>query len=291
MFDPDAELRGRPLKTLEPASLALAVQAEACHAGMPVDRLNQAMAAAAYLHRDQMRMNRLQFPTTPYIEHPLRNALRLLRWGVEDETTCVAAVLHDVAEDCAGEVSRLTAAETGSDEGDRAECLRWISETFGSECGRIVEAVSNPLAPEDAGSKAERYRKHVAQAVRGDGRVCLVKWADYVDNAGSLHHHFDVARRDSVARRARKYVPLAETFRVEFREAESFSGLVSAEQLETFEDMATRIESRLLGIVGGEPEGRPAASDERTAVPSATRGHYGHGPDMEVPAVDRGRER
>lgn len=58
---------------------------------------------ARFLHRKQTRFVCGGPPGVPYIEHPLRVARRLIPWGIRDAELIAAALLHDVAEDCAEE--------------------------------------------------------------------------------------------------------------------------------------------------------------------------------------------
>jgi (p)ppGpp synthase/HD superfamily hydrolase len=64
---------------------------------------------ASFLHRKQTRFVRGDLPRVPYIEHPLRVALRLVRWGVPDAELIAAALLHDVVEDCSTELLEASA--------------------------------------------------------------------------------------------------------------------------------------------------------------------------------------
>ena len=61
-------------------------------------RLNQtliALAVARHFHDGQSRKD-----GTPYICHPLKVCSTLISYGIDDDTTLAAALLHDVIEDC-----------------------------------------------------------------------------------------------------------------------------------------------------------------------------------------------
>lgn len=61
--------------------------------------LNQtliALSVARRLHEGQYRKD-----GTPYISHPLKVCSTLISYGIDDDTTLAAALLHDVLEDCA----------------------------------------------------------------------------------------------------------------------------------------------------------------------------------------------
>lgn len=42
------------------------------------------VSLATVVHKNQIRRSRGEFTTLPYVEHPLRNAVRVSRWGVKD---------------------------------------------------------------------------------------------------------------------------------------------------------------------------------------------------------------
>lgn len=61
--------------------------------------LNQtlvALSVARRLHEGQYRKD-----GTPYISHPLKVCSTLISYGIDDDTTLAASLLHDVLEDCA----------------------------------------------------------------------------------------------------------------------------------------------------------------------------------------------
>src|SRR5215472_1498683 len=58
------------------------------------DRLTDALALAAHLHRDDRRTRE------PYLNHPLRTTIRIIcYYHVRDVDVLVAALLHDAVED------------------------------------------------------------------------------------------------------------------------------------------------------------------------------------------------
>lgn len=146
---------------------------------------------AAYYHRNDTRGPRGQLPRDPYIAHPYRVALRLIRWGVLDEATVEAALLHDVFEDHAEDIER--------DFGVPADI--YLQGEFGDDVWHIVYSVSNPPGR----ISHDEYRDHVIEAIADDPRVFAVKNGDLSDNALSLHHTPGPRR----GRLARKYLPLA----------------------------------------------------------------------------------
>ena len=165
------------------------------------DVLDAAIGFAAYYHRSQTRASRQGLSWTHYIEHPLRVCLRLRRWGITALPVLVAAVLHDVLEDCHEEI----------EEDFHRPAAEVLQSAFGDEVALIVKALTNPPTVPGA-TRAERnarYLDHVAVAVRDD-RVLMVKFSDFADNALSLHHHQHL---DGMASRlATKYAPLVPIF-------------------------------------------------------------------------------
>ena len=99
------------------------------------NRFQQAVAYATEQHMDQTRKG----TEITYICHPLGVASLVLEAG-GDEDMAIAALLHDVPEDCGGE-SRLTE----------------IKAMFGIRVERIVKACSDSLAE----SQSEIGRAHV----------------------------------------------------------------------------------------------------------------------------------
>lgn len=163
---------------------------------------------AAYYHRNDTRGPRGSLPADPYIAHPYRVALRLIRGGMLDESTVKAAVLHDVFEDHAEDIKR--------EEGMPAELF--LSAEFGQDTWDIVFAVSNPpgkLTP-------EQYAAHAIDIAEvGDIRAFAVKNSDWADNALSLHHTPGPRR----GRLARKYLPVAEPAMARLRTPEAHAFL------------------------------------------------------------------
>ena len=54
-----------------------------------------ALSLARRLHAGQYRKDKV-----PYIQHPLKVCSTLISYGVEDDVTLTAALLHDILEDC-----------------------------------------------------------------------------------------------------------------------------------------------------------------------------------------------
>ena len=162
-----------------------------------VDKLSGAIQVASYLHRSDVRRGaRGSSVTPPYIEHPLRVAIRLYKYfGVASADLIIAAILHDTVEDHAFEFSAfegVPVVRDGDEVKARKLALEFISRHFGYAVAAIVEHVSNPVFVGER-TKAEKiasYQAHVKAIVAVSDEALILKFSDFVDNAGSLHHHY-----------------------------------------------------------------------------------------------------
>lgn len=215
----------KSLKDYDSVSLAEMLR-EHFKASYPVhqtEALGEAIQVASYLHRSDVRRGgRGKMPNPPYIEHPLRVAYRLVRdFGVTDPDVVLAAVLHDTVEDHAHEfvdfegVNFLVAKD--DEKGARARALEFISEHFGYSVTYILDAVSNPLlsAGVTKAEKVQSYLEHVERTVEMSPEARILKFSDFVDNAGSLHHHYEVGD-SGVNYFLDRYAPLLPIYRKVF---------------------------------------------------------------------------
>ncbi|MFF2053757.1 hypothetical protein ACFVU2_19290 [Leifsonia sp. NPDC058194] len=213
-----------PLKEMDGAMLAYELSREIDRVvADPMDRdmITSAAMLATHLHRHQTRRVRHGLPRTPYIEHPLRNALRLIRWGVTGASPVriAQALLHDVVEDRAVEIvevylheNRRKHVEVTDPRSVHFAALDWLGESYGHRLSLAVDLVSN--RPGDTRDDYQYHVERLAQLVLdGDGHpaldALLVKASDLVDNAGSLRHQL-AAGDDPIAieRLAKKYHPV-----------------------------------------------------------------------------------
>jgi (p)ppGpp synthase/HD superfamily hydrolase len=185
------------------------------------EMVTSAAMLATHLHRNQTRRVRRDLPRVPYIEHPLRNALRLIRWGraTEDAARIVMALLHDVVEDCAQEILTDFAIPAGIGEDVDVDApadvqnaaIDWLKVAYGDRVGRAVALVTNkPFITR------EEYQAHIEclayLAMNSYDRVpcdaLIVKASDLMDNAGSLRHQLAAGEHpQTVQRLAEKYLP------------------------------------------------------------------------------------
>lgn len=118
--------------------------------------LHRAVSFAARAHQNQFRKD----GATPYIAHPARVALTLLTiFGIDDEQTLAAALLHDTIEDTTTDFDDL-AAEFGP------EVARWV--------GALTK---DSRLPED-----DREQTFFAVLDRSPWQVRAIKMADAYDN-------------------------------------------------------------------------------------------------------------
>lgn len=201
------------LKEMDPATLTLAVLDAVDEKSIAGGTLRRAMNVAALAHLDQNRNNGIKNPQDPYIVHPLRNVLRLLRYGCVDIDVLSAAALHDTVEDQPLAVIELLTGQPISEQGKsllQQLASQAIAESFGTNIAKIVAAVTNPII--ERGASAADYRRHVVAAI-SDPAVFLVKFSDFVDNAGSVQHLNEPSR----SRLSSKYAPLVNDFRTAAR--------------------------------------------------------------------------
>ncbi len=150
------------------------------------DLLDRAYVYAMKAHGAQTRAS-----GDPYFSHPLEVAAILTDLKLDD-STIVAAMLHDTIEDT---------------DSTREE----IDRLFGDDIGRLVEGLTK-LKRLDLVSKravqAENFRK-LLLAIADDVRVLLVKLADRLHNMRTLHF-VPVEKRERIAEETIDiYAPLA----------------------------------------------------------------------------------
>ncbi|OGD18284.1 MAG: hypothetical protein A2W03_14185 [Candidatus Aminicenantes bacterium RBG_16_63_16] len=128
-----------------------------------INLLKKAYVFAARAHKGQTRRS-----GEPYLSHPLEVASMLADLKL-DNTTLVAALLHDVLED-----TEVTPAE--------------IRENFGAEVADLVDGVTKISRVQEASPEArqaETIRK-IILAMIGDLRVIFIKLADRIHNLKTL---------------------------------------------------------------------------------------------------------
>lgn len=251
--------RNRSLKTMGTMSL----DREICARVRGFEALQitvHALDIAVAAHQGQFRNPRGDAKSRdPYINHPLRVALRLLRYGVVDTGVINAALLHDAVEDGSYVVSALDNYAPSDDPAvRREEAFAVLSRRFSSGTVDTIRKVTNPLKVPGAASltveeKHEQYRAHVLdQVIGGEPFAFAVKFSDFVDNAGSLHHHADT-HPAMVRNGAYKYLPLAADFEAELEDHRverlfSYDGAAQAKRA------LTLARKHMIDIITKEPD-------------------------------------
>ena len=130
------------------------------------EKFQTAMAYATEQHRDQSRKS----TTITYICHPFGVASMVLEAG-GDEDQAIAALLHDVPEDCGGEPR-----------------LKEIAVKFGPRVEKIVRGCSDSLVedPEEKAPWKERKEVHINHLYDADLDILTVTAADKAHNARSI---------------------------------------------------------------------------------------------------------
>lgn len=220
-----------PLKEMDAAMLVFELSREVERVILDPEERAIVMSAAmlaTHLHRHQTRRVRGDLPFVPYIEHPVRNALRLIRFGKTAYRLIAAALLHDVVEDCAKEIALELAAANlipfyvrlDTAKGRREVALIWLAEQFDDHISGVVEKVSHKI-----GSTRADYQPSMemltaaaieAAEAAASGSIfdpfaidaLFVKAVDLLDNAGSLRHQLAAGEDASlILNRAQKYLP------------------------------------------------------------------------------------
>lgn len=126
-------------------------------------RFLRAVSFAAEKHSGQTR----KASTIPYIAHLMGVASLVLEAG-GDEDLAIAALLHDVVEDCGG-----------------APMLKEVRRRFGSRVAKIVDGCTDTdVTPKPPWF--ERKRKYIARLQKEGAETRLVSAADKLNNVRSI---------------------------------------------------------------------------------------------------------
>lgn len=212
-----------PLKDMDSAMLIFELSRETDRL-VPegAEAITSAVTLASYLHRRQTRKIRGIYPVTPYIEHPLRVALRMLRWGVRTWEVIVAGILHDVAEDCADELVEQFGT-VGED-----SAFDVIERMYGSFVASMVWDVTH-----GQNLTTDKYIDAIAEMCTKTLHLgsLLIKASDIKDNGGSIVHQTASFSAQSSRQRAEKYAGVIPTLIAEMDNkgaTSTASGAVSA---------------------------------------------------------------
>lgn len=133
------------------------------HPRQPTERLLRAYETAAAAHKGQTRKS-----GEPYITHPLAVATITARYGM-DETTIMAALLHDAVED-----TGLTIED--------------VTREFGAEVAELVDGVTKleRLNFESKEAQQAASMRKMLVAMADDIRVLVIKLADRLHNMRTI---------------------------------------------------------------------------------------------------------
>lgn len=192
-----------PLKKMDSSMLVFELDRET-HRIMPehCEMITSAATLASFLHREQTRFVRGDLPRVPYIEHPLRVALRLIRWGVRDGELVAAALLHDVVEDCSTELLEVFGSNSAGRSGETA--LECIHRLYGGSVAEYVGWVTNPVD----GTACTSYQDHITALAASGSMALLIKASDLKDNAGSIKYQLGHGKDERMLRLVTKYSPV-----------------------------------------------------------------------------------
>lgn len=169
-----------------------------------VENVHDVINMAVELHIDQSDRPSGE----PYVNHVLGVARRLVsEYGVTKPDMIIAALLHDSVEDQSSKLAALSQSVAGS---ERDKAYDALSSHFSPRVTEIVHALSNEEVPKDLDrtTKNRIYLEHVMEAVK-DPEVCLIKLADFSENALSLENVKDPEKRLKLTK---KYAPVVDMF-------------------------------------------------------------------------------
>ena len=191
-----------------------------------LDQVLSAALVATHLHAGQTRFAPDGGTRRAYIEHPLRNTLRLIRWGVNNPMVLIASLMHDTVEDQVEKIitdylPHALPTRTGlvytADEttGMREQAYAWLGLGFGERVATLVARVTRPLD----GFYIDHITEMVeaargARTAKGDRvlmgialQVLLTKAADLADNAGSLAGQYGTLTNHDINYWLERYLP------------------------------------------------------------------------------------
>lgn len=127
-------------------------------------RVHEALLFATHAHMGQVR----RYVGTPYVGHPVAVA-KLLRYFIHDESMLMAALLHDVVNDCGVSVAD-------------------VCKIFGDDVAYLVGDVSD-VSQGLAGSRHERKAADVRHLAVGSPRAKTIKACDVICNVRTIVQH------------------------------------------------------------------------------------------------------
>lgn len=161
---------------------------------LPPDKV--ALIEAAYQFASQAHQGQVRKSGEPYLEHPLQAALTLVDLRL-DAATLVAALLHDVPEDCGIPLDKIEAI-------------------FGPEVAKLVSGVTKlnkiTMPPDEEVPRTRLQTENLRRmlvAMAEDLRVIFIKLADRLHNMRTLGALPSEKRRAIAQETLEVYAPLA----------------------------------------------------------------------------------
>lgn len=147
----------------------------------------------AFEYANEKHKGALRGSGEPYINHPLRVAKLIAEWGFESDVI-IAALLHDILEDCNTELSE-------------------IDELFGSNVSTIVDAVTALSDKDFADHVPSKSQKDLLSDARlqkkMNNKALYVKIADRLDNLNTLFGVPEVKRIPKAEHTREIIIPMA----------------------------------------------------------------------------------
>jgi hypothetical protein len=156
--------------------------------------IGRALELSTRLHAGDRRQRE------PYINHPLRVAIRIIcHYHVHDPEIVCAALLHDAVEDH---------SEALAPGGGTPAALSVLAAEFGPRVADLVAAVTNPdyTLGRDV---HDQYLQHVTASLKHNPWARVIKLSDFTDNGVGLIH----TSGPMLCRLAGKYAPLVTVLR------------------------------------------------------------------------------
>jgi HD domain len=160
-------------------------------------KVNEALAPASRLHAADRRQ------CEPYINHPLRVALRIMcHYNLLDADVISAALLHDTIEDHAADLSA----------DGRVGALAELARQYGPRVAVLVSAVTNPEYWPGRDER-QQYRAHLVRNLAKCPWARVIKVSDFTDDGTGLHYTTGA----KAVELARKYAPVLPLLRTLIR--------------------------------------------------------------------------
>lgn len=159
-----------------------------------IPKVNEELIKKAFEFAIEAHKHDLRASGEPYFTHPFEVAMIVAEEFPLDDTTIVATLLHDVAED------------TDFD-------IELIAKEFGKEAAEIVDGVTkiSGIFRGQEITQAENYRKLLLSMIK-DVRVILVKFADRLHNMRTLEFVSPDKQRRIAQETLEIYAPFAHRF-------------------------------------------------------------------------------